>query len=278
MFIHLYVAGKRQKKTSLHLMGVRQEKNESLADYIKKFNEESLKVSDLQDAVAFATLMSGLQPCRLKWSLSESEVKTFSEAMTKAHGFFPAIDICRHLDDGSKKRKGEGNHKDHPRQQKTGDWSDRFSDHGHDPRFSKNRREIYLDIKDKSMLPLPTPIRTSAYRRDKNHWCEYHRECDHTTKDCRELKKGLDNLADQGKLNRYLKHTNEEKDQQKVVFAYEASEMPGLDPKIMWHELNIKEGFKRVKQKLRHQGPERSATAAVEVKLLEAGFIKEFQY
>ncbi|KMT06189.1 hypothetical protein BVRB_7g162600 [Beta vulgaris subsp. vulgaris] len=63
------------------------------------------------------------------------------------------------------------------------------------------------------------------------------------------------------------------------VFAYEATEMPGLDPKIMCHELNIKEGFRPIKQKLRHQGPERNAEAAAEVKkLLEVGFIEECQY
>ncbi|XP_048491397.1 uncharacterized protein LOC125492726 [Beta vulgaris subsp. vulgaris] len=87
MFTHQFVARKWQKKTSLHLMGVKQEKNESLADYIKRFNEESLKVSDLQDVVAFAALMSGLQPGRLRWTLAESEVKTFFEAMAKAQRF-----------------------------------------------------------------------------------------------------------------------------------------------------------------------------------------------
>ena len=43
-------------------MEIKKENNESLTDYIKRFNKESLKVSDLQDAVAFAVLMSGLQP------------------------------------------------------------------------------------------------------------------------------------------------------------------------------------------------------------------------
>ena len=70
-------------------MGVRQEKKESLADYIKRLNEESLKVSGLQDAVAFAALMSGLQPGRVRWSLLKSKVKTLSEAMTKAQRFHP---------------------------------------------------------------------------------------------------------------------------------------------------------------------------------------------
>ena len=42
-------------------MAVSEKKNESLANYIKRFNEESLKVSDLQVAVAFVALMSDFQ-------------------------------------------------------------------------------------------------------------------------------------------------------------------------------------------------------------------------
>ena len=155
-------------------MGGKHKKNKSLVDYIKRFNEESLKVSDLQDAVADAALMPGLQPDRLRWFLAECEVKTFSEAITKAQRFIQATYICRHSDDGSKKRKEEGNHKEQSKQQNTGGRSDKFSDHGHDPRFSKNQREIYLGIKDKSISPLPSEcpplgdIRASGTSTTKN--------------------------------------------------------------------------------------------------------------
>ncbi|XP_056690478.1 uncharacterized protein [Spinacia oleracea] len=65
----------------------------------------------------------------------------------------------------------------------------------------------------------------------------------------------------------------------KDVFAYTVEEMSGIDPSIMTHHLHIKPEYKPVKQKLRHQGVERNAAAAAEVKkLLEAGFIKECQY
>ncbi|XP_019106125.1 uncharacterized protein LOC104898895 [Beta vulgaris subsp. vulgaris] len=216
LFIHQFVAGKRQNKTSLHLMGVKQDNNETLADYIKRFNEESLKVTDMQDAVAFAALMSGLQSGRLRWSLAKNEVKTFSEAMTRAKRFIQATDICRHSDDGGKKWKDDRICKDQPNHQKMGARGDRFTNHNNDPRFNKNRREIHLDIKDKAWVPKPAPIRTSSSWRDKSLWCKYHKEFGHTTKDYRELKKSLDGAADQGKLNRYLKHTNEEKGTQKV--------------------------------------------------------------
>ncbi|XP_057249293.1 uncharacterized protein LOC130590764 [Beta vulgaris subsp. vulgaris] len=156
MFTHQFVAGKRQKKTSLHLMGVKQEKNESLADYIKRFNEESLKVSDLQDAVAFAALMSGLQPGRLRWTLAESEVKTFSEAMARPD-IIQAADICRHSEEGSKKRKEEGSNRDQPKQQKTGGRSDKFTDHGNDPRFTKIGEKYTWTSNISPCYPIPHP-------------------------------------------------------------------------------------------------------------------------
>ena len=39
-------------------------------------------------------------------------------------------------------------------------------------------------------------------------WCEYNKEHDHTLSQCSELKKALDKLADEGKLDRYLKRDN----------------------------------------------------------------------
>ena len=57
-----FIAGRRHRKTSIHLMSIRQRREEDLADYIKRFNEKSLKVFDLQDSVTFTVLMSGLYP------------------------------------------------------------------------------------------------------------------------------------------------------------------------------------------------------------------------
>ncbi|XP_057250719.1 uncharacterized protein LOC125497729 [Beta vulgaris subsp. vulgaris] len=136
--------------------------------------------------------------------------------MARAQRFIQATNICRYSDEGTKKRKDEGGHMGQPKHQRTGGRGDRLTDNGNDPRFNKNRKEIYFDIRNKNWLPRPAPIRTSSSRRDKSLWCDYHKECGHTTKDCRELKKSLDGLADQGKLNHYLKHSAEEKGKQKV--------------------------------------------------------------
>ena len=38
------------------------------------------------------------------------------------------------------------------------------------------------------------------------------------------------------------------------VFAFSTDEIPGIPTSVMCHKLNIKPGYKPVKQKLRHQG------------------------
>ncbi|XP_010689511.2 uncharacterized protein LOC104903211 [Beta vulgaris subsp. vulgaris] len=215
-FKQMFIAGRRHRKTSIHLMSIKQRREEDLADYIKRFNVESLKVSDLQDTVAFTALMSGLYPSsRFKLKLAESEASSFSEAMNLAQKFIQASDICKtHEEPSSRKRKHEytpraDNPKDVSRKEK--DKKPRLENHWNDPRYNLNQREIYLDIKGKYPLPKPHPIRTSVNKRDKKLWCEFHHDCGHTTRECQELKRDLYKLADEGKLNRYLTDPKENK-------------------------------------------------------------------
>ncbi|XP_010694022.1 uncharacterized protein LOC104906890 [Beta vulgaris subsp. vulgaris] len=216
LFHQHFIAGRRHKKTSIHLMSIKQQEHESLADSIKRFNEESLKISDLQDGVAFTALMSGLWPRKFRWSLAENAVTTFTEALSRTQKFIQASDICKPVGEKSKKKKEELPYWELNKNMRSNQQLlPRVADNGNNPHFNRNRREIYLDLKHKSVLPIPPPVRTSKDRRDQRLWCEYHRKYVHTTKYYRELKKALDHLADQGKLNRYIKHPREEKEKEK---------------------------------------------------------------
>jgi len=63
------------------------------------------------------------------------------------------------------------------------------------------------------------------------------------------------------------------------VFAWEHDEMPGIDPSIIEHRLNVDPNCKPVKQQGRTFAPKRNQAIADEVKkLLEAGFIREVDY
>lgn len=147
--------------------------------------------------------------------LAESETFTFSKTMNLAQKFIKASDICKtHEEPSSNKRKHEyvaraNAPRDVPRKERYKKPCQ--DDNGHDPHYNLNRREIYLDIKEKYTLSKPDPIRTDVNKRDKTLWSEYHDDCGHTTHNCRELKRALDKLADEEKLNRYLKDRKEKK-------------------------------------------------------------------
>ncbi|KAG7567917.1 Reverse transcriptase domain [Arabidopsis thaliana x Arabidopsis arenosa] len=65
----------------------------------------------------------------------------------------------------------------------------------------------------------------------------------------------------------------------KMSFAWSAADMPGIDPSIICHELNVDPSFKPVKQKRRKLGVERAKAVNDEVdKLLKIGSIREVQY
>lgn len=65
----------------------------------------------------------------------------------------------------------------------------------------------------------------------------------------------------------------------KDVFAWSLKDMPGIDPSIACHRLNIIEEFKPVRQKPRKMAPERKARVAEEIeRMIEAGIIRPVRY
>ncbi|XP_056685868.1 uncharacterized protein [Spinacia oleracea] len=55
--------------------------------------------------------------------------------------------------------------------------------------------------------------------------------------------------------------------------------MPGIDPAVAVHKLNVDQNFKPVRQKKRNHGEDRNQAATAEVKkLMDAGFVRPSQY
>lgn len=65
----------------------------------------------------------------------------------------------------------------------------------------------------------------------------------------------------------------------KDVFAWSHEDMPGIDPSVIVHKLNVDPNYRPVKQRRRAFAAERNKAVAEEVeKLLKAGFIREVDY
>ncbi|XP_056688301.1 uncharacterized protein [Spinacia oleracea] len=154
-------------------MAVRQGETETLCNYIKRFNEEVLKIHNLKDETKFAALLAGLQPDDFKFELVKSGVSNLEEAMEKAQMHIQATDICKINwggESGTRQKQKLRPNGSHDQTQPSLKKSVMVDDHGEDPRYNRNRREIYLDLKGKDILPKPPAIRTPEAKRDKSLW------------------------------------------------------------------------------------------------------------
>ena len=94
LFSTHFVASKKEKKTSIHLARIWQQRGEDLKGYIRRLNHEAVLIPDLQDDVAYVAFLNGLLPGRFKFSLAESKVTTLVEALERAQSFIQATGIC----------------------------------------------------------------------------------------------------------------------------------------------------------------------------------------
>ena len=65
--------------------------------------------------------------------------------------------------------------------------------------------KILAHVKDEYHLKWPRPLHSSTNMRDKKKYCHFHKDHDHYTEDCRDLKEQIEELIRKGKLQRFVK-------------------------------------------------------------------------
>ncbi|XP_057518286.1 uncharacterized protein LOC130799194 [Amaranthus tricolor] len=191
-FLGHFVASRRQEKSNFHLLSITQLEGESISSYLKKFHEAVLEVTDLEE--------SAHDPKRRK--SEKKDVASSHQSLWNREEHSSRRDrsyMPRHpkppSDMGSPRSRhvyiAEGKSR-----------TRNLLDGGNDPMFNRNRKDIFFAVRDK--LPAPPPTTTPSDRRNYNLWCDYHKEHGHTLAQCRELKRILHQLADEGKLSRFV--------------------------------------------------------------------------
>ncbi|GAA0138377.1 hypothetical protein LIER_00134 [Lithospermum erythrorhizon] len=162
------------------------------------YNDILLIIPEVNNKVAYMTFYRGLTYGKLKKALvlktplSKDELTTRrgrSKSPTKA----PIWErIQRDKGQSSKRRNYE------PLPQKgLVQCARRFQNEGLTP-LRVSRAEVYAQIEGKNLLPKPVRMRSAPGRRDKTHYCEYHREHGHDTNECKILNAEIVKLIKRG--------------------------------------------------------------------------------
>ena len=81
LFTDHFVSGRRREKTSVELMAIKQGKDETLRDFLGRFNKEAVSVSSIKPDVVILALQHGLQPGPYRDYLTRESVSSLAEAL-----------------------------------------------------------------------------------------------------------------------------------------------------------------------------------------------------
>ena len=182
---------------------------------MKHFTRETLEVDKADDKVQLTTFKAGLKSREFMVSLTKNLPKTMAKMLLKAQKYMNAEDALAAIKD-VEKPEDKGRKEDDRRGQKR-EHPDRRTNDGGKRKDEKTPRtvkftplvmpvdKILAQIKDKHYLKWPRPLHSSPNIRDKKKYYRFHKDHDHYTKDCRDLKEQIKELIRKGKLQKYMK-------------------------------------------------------------------------
>ncbi|GFZ10537.1 hypothetical protein Acr_21g0011360 [Actinidia rufa] len=222
LFVANFMSCKNRQKNASHLFTVHQKETESLKDFVKRFNQAILEVEDPSDKVIIMAMMEGLRPGPLFDSFSKSVPETLSALQSKADKYVAAEELA----EAKRRRRGKDDHKRKQPDTRRNDYrkETRYKRPDRDPKRSNNRRprtpprrpefilpplnapvaQVLSEIKHEEFVKWPEKIKTDPQKRNRNKYCEFHRDHGHNTEDYFQLKEQIADLIKRGYLSKYV--------------------------------------------------------------------------
>ncbi|XP_043714985.1 uncharacterized protein LOC122663372 [Telopea speciosissima] len=206
-FMSRFQSRVKQKKTAANLLVVKQRPDESIRDYITRFNAKSLEIKDLDDAMAFNTLHNGVTNHDLVKLLTLDPVTTMPQLLDRCYQYANMFDImkARKAVDTKAPKKKKASEKDEKKKDSKRARSDRDQSPDYTP-FNTNRTKILMKVYDRgARQQWPRPMFSRLEDKNKNKFYKFHKDVSHDTEDCRQLKREIEDVIQKGHLRCYVK-------------------------------------------------------------------------
>ncbi|GKV11062.1 hypothetical protein SLEP1_g22348 [Rubroshorea leprosula] len=181
------------KKTTFELMRVRQRDEESLKNFMSRFNDAVLEVNSFDQAVGITVVISSLSHERFRDSLLKHPATTFSEVNDRSLKFITAEEYALSQNPVPIKNQHPDWRDENPNRKRMKTTQNRavISSLSHE-RFRdsllKHPATTFSEIKNKMDLRRPGPMKTAPVSRNHTRYCDFHQDHGHTTEQCNSLR------------------------------------------------------------------------------------------
>ena len=244
-FVSHFIGARTYRKSSYHLLTIKQNPQESLRSYVQRFNAESLKVDIPDEKFAITAFIVGLgiQSKDLMFSISKNPQASMAEVLAKAEKYINGEEALiskkesssAHKEkSGTNKRRGRSPNRQNNRERSPKKDGEPFPKrHGNlrdrlgPPQSERRRRyspqrftpltasvsQVLHEVRNEQFLRWPTQMKSDPATRDNSKYCEFHRDYGHRTDNCIQLKREIEYLIRRGYLRHFISPENQAQNQ-----------------------------------------------------------------
>nr|XP_027066609.1 uncharacterized protein LOC113692397 [Coffea arabica] len=217
-FVAQFVSSKTYSKNAAHLIAIRQKPDESLRNFMTRFNTESLQIRDKDEKVVMAAFMNGLRAEELFYKLAEKPPVDLKELLIRAHAAANAEEAARLKREsdrelGDRRGRGDPENKDGPAKKNVFDRLSKekapaqppLPEKGYTP-LTRPRAKILAVMEAEGLGERPPKMGTPRNKRNQDRYCAFHRDVGHDAEGCWALRKEIEALIQRGFLGRFVRH------------------------------------------------------------------------
>ncbi|GJV09579.1 reverse transcriptase domain-containing protein [Tanacetum coccineum] len=226
-FLAYFIQQKKYVKDPVEIHNIKQRDGETIEEFMERFKVETRRMKGAPECMRIFGFMHEVNNPELTKHLNEHVPKTMEEMLITTTAFIRGEAAA------AGKKKGHASWKAHDQSKQHA--SERMSD------FRAGR------------FKPPPPMVTPVEKRSSNKFCDFHNNNGHSTDECMQLKKQIEELVRAGKLSHLIKEIKQGRDQPKVG----KKEAPAKDKSMEiymiqpWHRMTrqkVTQYFKRVSE------------------------------
>ncbi|XP_059436595.1 uncharacterized protein LOC132169598 [Corylus avellana] len=211
-FLGQFLAVQRRKKNPAYLLSLVQGKNESLNDYLLRFNWGKLAVESTDEQTILSVLMHGtLRQFNSKAEEFINQEETISALLkSKAAENKPATDpgMMKPKVYVEKKKKDRQNPKILERKVDIPPRPNQHQQYVEWTPLNTTVYKVFMEVKKDPSFRWPGRMKPPPQNRNTRKFCEYHNDHGHQTEDCISLRFEIEKFLRNGKLLNFLVEEN----------------------------------------------------------------------
>ncbi|GKB56580.1 reverse transcriptase domain-containing protein [Tanacetum coccineum] len=214
-FLAYFMQQKKYVKDPVEIHNIKQRDGETIEDFMKWFKVETGRMKGAPECMRISRFMHGVNNPKLTKRLNEHVLKTMEEMMTVTTAFIRGEAAAASKKKGHSSWKSQDQSKRHTPELKSnfrgqsreGRGSSRFTP------LTKTPKEIL--VAEVGKFKPPPPMVTPVEKRSSNKFCDFHNDKGHSTDECVQLKKQIEELVRAGKISHLIKEIKQGRDQTK---------------------------------------------------------------